>query len=45
MNSAAKAKTFWETSGSGKVRRLVREYWLDGRCVGFEVVATEQVPS
>ena len=44
MSSANKtAKTFWETSANGKVRRLVREWYVAGRCVGFEVVTTRNV--
>ena len=44
-NSGTTARCFWETSGDGKTRRLVREFYEAGRCVGFKVVVTETVPS
>jgi hypothetical protein len=37
------AKTYWETSSRGDERRLVREFWHNGRLIGFEVVLTDSV--
>lgn len=37
------ANTYWETSGDGKVKRLVREFFVDGHSVGFEVVTTRNL--
>ena len=45
MKSETTAKCFWETSGDGKTRRLVREFYEGSRCVGFTVVLTVTVPS
>jgi hypothetical protein len=44
-NAARSARTFWETSGDGKTRRLVREFYVDGKSVGFEVAYSETVPA
>jgi hypothetical protein len=43
MTANATPRTFWETSANGKVRRLVREFYVAGRCVGFEVLVTRDV--
>ena len=45
MKSETTAKCFWETSGDGKTRRLVREFYEGSRCVGFEVVKEGAMPS